>query len=192
MPELPSKISPAITLIHPETHTHTHTQSALINILRGQRSTVGPIIISALIRKASFSHCIVWEEMEGKGSRGRRRMGVGIPIRDMYLPWGRWTLIPPSPIILSLLPRQKSHLFPLRWADCLLMTSHRLPLSAYFSFFFKTLCSLFRLLIPSLLRTVSAPSLSQNLTVNFLLNATRLAGWKINDYTEPYCTRKQR
>lgn len=49
----------------PLLHLILHRQSAFINILRGQRSTVGTIIISPLIRKSSFSHC----EMEGGGAR---------------------------------------------------------------------------------------------------------------------------
>ena len=48
----------------------TDTNSTLINIQRGQRSTVGPIIISALIRKFSFSHWIVREELEEKKKEG--------------------------------------------------------------------------------------------------------------------------
>lgn len=54
------------------THKHAHTHTALINILQGQRSRVGAIIIFRLIRKEShvFSlHCLKrkWEMGEKRG-----------------------------------------------------------------------------------------------------------------------------
>lgn len=93
-------------------------------VVVGGGGTAGPIIISALIRNRIFLTCIVSEDW----GKGRQRMGVGHPIRDIPAMRGGYPSLSHRLITYS----SPTPIFSHHWEQSLLKTLHCFPFSLMF------------------------------------------------------------